>query len=238
MAPTDRDPDRLDPLMVPMGAFEAELYRAARDARPDGTYVDALLAAHRARFGEPEQLAYAAHPDTMDAHSPAAEPLTLAELEAVHGSGAPAVGAYVAEHRRWNRPGSVEPIYQYGKLLKSGEYGRMGGMPAAKPPTSIFGRRLRSARTLCGLTLAQLGAVALGIEDAKKAAPRISRYEGGERVPDPETVQALADALGVPAAYFHATNDLMADIILRVSKLPQKSQKQLLEHIKTLPAKR
>ncbi|MFY2764353.1 hypothetical protein [Arenimonas sp. MALMAid1274] len=118
MEPTDRDPDRLDPLMVPMGAFEAELYRTAREARPDGTDVDALLAAHRARFGEPEQVAYAAQSDTMDAPSPAMAPLTLAELEAVHGGGAPAVAAYLAEHRQWNRPGTPPAICQTGKCQR------------------------------------------------------------------------------------------------------------------------
>ena len=118
MAPTDRDPDRFDLLMVPMGNFEAELDRTARDARPDGTDVDALLAVHRARFGEPEQVAYAELPDTMDGPSPATAPLTVAELEAVHGGGAPAVGAYLAEHRRWNQPGTLLSICQNGKCQR------------------------------------------------------------------------------------------------------------------------
>ncbi|MFY2764354.1 helix-turn-helix domain-containing protein [Arenimonas sp. MALMAid1274] len=114
----------------------------------------------------------------------------------------------------------------------------MSVMPSAKPTKTIFGSRLRAAREDRGWTQGKLGAVALGIEDENNGASRISRYEGGDRLPDPETLQALADALGMPAVYFHATNDLMADIILQVSKLPQKSQRQVLEHIKGLAAKR
>jgi cation:H+ antiporter len=60
----------------------------------------------------------------------------------------------------------------------------------------VFGRRLRAARKALGMSQADLGAI-LGLEDANSAAPRISRYELGQRDPDPATTEALAKALGV-----------------------------------------
>ena len=112
-------------------------------------------------------------------------------------------------------------------------------MPSAKPTKTIFGSRLRAAREDRGWTQQQLGTAALGIKDDDiNIASRISRYESGDRDPDPATVKALAKALGVPMAYFHATSDVMAELILLVSKMPQKSQKELLERLKHAAAKK
>ena len=83
-------------------------------------------------------------------------------------------------------------------------------------PPSNFGRRLRAARLALDMSQAELGAT-LGLEDANSAAPRISRYELGQRDPDPETVEVLAKALGVPAAYFHAASDLMAALLVDIA---------------------
>lgn len=40
----------------------------------------------------------------------------------------------------------------------------------------------------------------------------------GEREPDHETLAALSDALGVPPAYFHASSDVLAEVILLVAR--------------------
>lgn len=104
-------------------------------------------------------------------------------------------------------------------------------MPAPMTPTSVFGRRLRAARTALKLSQAELGAM-LGLEEANSGAPRISRYELGLRDPDPATAEALAKALGVPVAYFHATSDVLAEVILLVAQLPAAQQKRALKRLK------
>jgi len=81
------------------------------------------------------------------------------------------------------------------------------------------------------MTQAELGAV-LGLEDENSAAPRISRYERGDRMPDEETMEALAEALGLPVAYFHATSDVLADAILLISRLPASKQREVLSKLR------
>ncbi|WP_423156369.1 helix-turn-helix domain-containing protein [Stenotrophomonas maltophilia] len=108
-------------------------------------------------------------------------------------------------------------------------------MPAPIAPVRTLGRRLREARQAKGMTQAELGAV-LGLEDENSAAPRISRYERGDRMPDEETMEALAEALGLPVAYFHATSDTLAEVILLVSKLPLSKQKEALKRLRELSA--
>ncbi|MEL1264926.1 helix-turn-helix transcriptional regulator [Pseudoxanthomonas putridarboris] len=96
-----------------------------------------------------------------------------------------------------------------------------------------MGRRLREARQARGLTQAELGAV-LGLEDENSAAPRISRYERGDRMPDERTMEALAEALGLPVAYFYAASDTLAEVILLVSKLPSAKQKEALKLLREI----
>ena len=100
-------------------------------------------------------------------------------------------------------------------------------MPAALPPASTFGLRLREARLSKGLTQAALGAV-LGLEEENTAAPRISRYERGDRMPDNESMAKLADALELPVAYFHAVSEPMAEAILLMSQLSADRQEELI----------
>ncbi|WP_425612987.1 helix-turn-helix domain-containing protein [Xanthomonas sacchari] len=104
-------------------------------------------------------------------------------------------------------------------------------MPAALPPASTFGRRLREARVAKGLTQAALGAV-LGLEEENTAAPRISRYERGDRMPDNESMAKLAEALELPVAYFHAVSEPMAEAILVMSQLPEEAQKELVRRMR------
>lgn len=101
-------------------------------------------------------------------------------------------------------------------------------MPAALPPASTFGRRLREARLSKGLTQAALGAV-LGLEEENTAAPRISRYERGDRMPDNESMEKLAEALDLPVAYFHAVSEPMAEAILVMSQLSPEKQEELVK---------
>lgn len=104
-------------------------------------------------------------------------------------------------------------------------------MPKPRPPATVYGKRLRGARLAMAWTQAEL-ARRIGMVDPVSGATRVSRYETGEHDPDPATAQALAKALGVPVAYFHATSEVMAEIILLVAKLPAVKQKEVLERLK------
>ncbi len=109
-------------------------------------------------------------------------------------------------------------------------------MPQPKPPTSVFGKRLRAARLALGWTQAELGR-RIGMEEQNTGAPRVSRYETGQHDPDPATAEALAKVLGLPVAYFYATPDVLADIILLVSQLPAAKQKEALERLREFVGK-
>lgn len=97
-----------------------------------------------------------------------------------------------------------------------------------KQPVTLFGRRLRAARLAVGMRQSDLGA-ALGMADQNTGAPRISRYESGKSEPDNATVEQIAEILGLPAAYFYASSDILAEVILLVAKMPKKDQKEVLD---------
>ena len=101
-----------------------------------------------------------------------------------------------------------------------------GSTMQPKSPATLFGRRLRAARLTAGFTQADLGRV-LGLDDQNTGAPRVSRYETGKHEPDQATMAQIAEALGLPVAYFYAASDPLAKIILLVSRLPQKEQERI-----------
>lgn len=74
----------------------------------------------------------------------------------------------------------------------------------------------------------------MGVDDSNTTAPRISRYERGMHKPDLETIERLADLLDLPAAYFLAASDTMAEAILVLSQLDARKQKEALGLIKRL----
>jgi methylglyoxal synthase len=50
--------------------------------------------------------------------------------------------------------------------------------------------------------------------------------------PDQRTMSRIAEALGLPVAYFHATSDPLAKIILLVSRMPEDQQEEVLGMIR------
>ncbi len=54
--------------------------------------------------------------------------------------------------------------------------------------------------------------------------------------PDLETIEKLAELLDLPAAYFVATSDVVAEAILVLSQLDPRKQKEALELLKQLAA--
>lgn len=100
-----------------------------------------------------------------------------------------------------------------------------------KSPATLFGRRLRAARLAAGMTQTDLGRI-LGLDDQNTAAPRVSRYETGRHEPDGETAAKIAKALGLPVAYFHAVDDILAEVILLLAKMPKKEREAVLDLIR------
>ncbi|WP_336246133.1 helix-turn-helix transcriptional regulator [Luteimonas fraxinea] len=138
---------------------------------------------------------------------------------------------------------ATRPICDYRKCfarMESAESdavsSRCRRMPAALPTPTVVGKRLRMARLARELTQAQLGE-RLGLDDPNTAAPRISRYERGMHEPDLITLEKLAEALELPVAYFYTSSDLLAEVILVISRLPRKRQAEALAMLKAFADK-
>lgn len=82
-----------------------------------------------------------------------------------------------------------------------------------------------------GLSQERLGLEA-GLEP-ESASARMNRYETGSRVPDLELMERIGSVLGVPAAYFYASNDQVAELLVAFSALSPKVRDKALELVKT-----
>lgn len=105
----------------------------------------------------------------------------------------------------------------------------------AKSPASdnsVFGRRLREARLRAGIAQERLG-VMIGLDEGSSSA-RMSRYENGIHEPPLLTIQLLAKALRIPAAYFYAEDDSLAELILMFGQMKPSERKILLSFSETL----
>lgn len=90
-------------------------------------------------------------------------------------------------------------------------------------------------RTLRTRYLAQAQAAAgavLGLVKESTAAPGISRYERGDRMPDNESVAKLAETLELPVAYFHAVSEPMVETILVMAQLPEEAQEEQVHRMR------
>lgn len=101
-------------------------------------------------------------------------------------------------------------------------------MPTTTQTT--YGHRLKQARKAAGLTQPELGRC-LGV-DPSTAAVRISRYENGQHMPDGPTADALAKALRLPHAWFHAETDAIGEAILLLSRMSKGRQAEALAKFK------
>ena len=82
-----------------------------------------------------------------------------------------------------------------------------------------------------GLSQKGLG-IAAGIDEFVASA-RINRYEKGVHEANIVTVCRLAEALNVPLAYFFATDENLAQMILRFSELSAAQQATLLDTLES-----
>lgn len=98
--------------------------------------------------------------------------------------------------------------------------------------TSVFGRRLKSARMAMGFAQDRLG-VQIGLDEGSSSA-RMSRYESGVHEPSYLTASKIASALSIPTAYLYCEDDGLAEIILLISKLSLEKRKSLIDELKRL----
>ena len=91
---------------------------------------------------------------------------------------------------------------------------------------------MKAARERLGISQTELGARA-GIDEFCASA-RINQYERGKHAPDFLTVCNLAKVLGVPAAYFYAEDDNLAELIALFGKLRATERKSLLASVRSL----
>ena len=89
--------------------------------------------------------------------------------------------------------------------------------------------RLKAARKAAGLTQQQLG-MRLGMEQSTASA-RMNQYEKGKHAPDYQTMQRIAQELGFPVAYFYCDDDLLAELLCALAKLPREKQQALLQQL-------
>ena len=99
-------------------------------------------------------------------------------------------------------------------------------MPRKSTPSTLFGRRLRDARSKVGIPQDKLG-VMIGMDEGSSSA-RISRYETGVHEPPFVTATSLAAALHVPVAYFYCDDDRLADLLILYTELEGSQKDQLL----------
>ncbi|TWC60064.1 MULTISPECIES: helix-turn-helix domain-containing protein [unclassified Pseudomonas] len=91
---------------------------------------------------------------------------------------------------------------------------------------STFSERLRAARKTAGLSQERLGMEA-GLEPASASA-RMNQYENGVHVPGKGTVQQIANALGLPAAYFYCDDDDEAELLKLFHSLKKDDRERVL----------
>jgi len=98
---------------------------------------------------------------------------------------------------------------------------------------SVFGFRLRCARERLGWTQEELG-LAVGIDKSSSRA-RISRYETGRSEPAFRITQRLAKTLNVPIGYFYCEDELQAEMLLILHRLPSDQFQRVVEVMRTYP---
>jgi transcriptional regulator with XRE-family HTH domain len=100
-----------------------------------------------------------------------------------------------------------------------------------------FASRLREARLRKGARLKAAGmkgrysqemvAINIGVAE-ESASSRINHYEQGRHLPDLETAKRLAKELEVPLAYLFCEDNVVAEILLALERIPARKKKLVL----------
>lgn len=91
----------------------------------------------------------------------------------------------------------------------------------------MFSKRLKEARLAAGLTQEGLGVLA--DIDEMSASARMNQYEKGKHEPDFSMVERIAKVLRLPTAYFYATDDQTAELLLQFHRLKKSDRAKLLQ---------
>ena len=97
---------------------------------------------------------------------------------------------------------------------------------ANQPPIS---KRIKELRIEAGLSQKKLGILA-DIDEFSSSA-RVNQYEKGKHIPDYSTIQRFAKVLKVPACYFYADEDNLAQVIRSFGNLSTKDRNKLIKTI-------
>lgn len=95
------------------------------------------------------------------------------------------------------------------------------------PPIS---KRIKELRIEAGLSQKKLG-INANIDEFSASA-RVNQYEKGKHIPDYSTVQRFAKVLGVPACYFYAAEDDLAEMIRLFGSFSAASRKKAIKTLK------
>ena len=98
----------------------------------------------------------------------------------------------------------------------------------------VWGRRLREIRAESGISQKALG-IAAGL-DQFVASTRINRYEVGVHKADFLIALRLGEVLNVPAAYFYAEDDQLAELIIRFHRSGTREKAAILKAAKAAKA--
>lgn len=97
---------------------------------------------------------------------------------------------------------------------------------------NCIARRLREARLAFGISQKKLGILS-GI-DEHSASTRMNQYETGRHIPNFSNLRHIGKVLGYPVAFFYAEDDVTAEIICLLDKLPEAIKKKALFSVKSL----
>lgn len=93
-------------------------------------------------------------------------------------------------------------------------------------------RRLKEARSAVGISQKKLGILA-GIDESS-ASVRISQYETGTHTPNILTLRNIGKVLGYPVEFFISDDDLTAELVRVIEKLPETKKYKILDIAKEL----
>ncbi len=116
-------------------------------------------------------------------------------------------------------------FYEYRREIKKAFY-EYRWMPRLSDPSSLFGRRLRAARSRAGIPQDKLGVI-IGLDEGSSSA-RMSRYETGVHEPPFATALNLAEVLKVPVAYFYCDDDRLAEFLIQYESLDARRKNKVL----------
>ena len=89
--------------------------------------------------------------------------------------------------------------------------------------------RLKEARKRANITQKNLG-IRIGME-INSASARMNHYEKGRHTPDIDTLQRMADELGVPLNYFFCESESSAELACLIAKLDESEKLTLIKNL-------